>query len=169
MHMCTYLHLSAHKCAQVCMLIHTDRPTCPDTQTLTHAHSHNLKNQSRALQGPRPLCVYRSPLLSSRGIRYFKLQGQVAAPGLWPCGREEGTEALLPVPVPLVCEQAGDYCSLLCRDLPFFPHPSINPQPGGHGEMTTTSTTFAVRRLHLDWPCHLWKKGVWRGQGQQLE
>lgn len=57
MHMCTYLHLSAHRCGQVCILIYTDIPTCPDMQTFIHTHTHNPKNQSTALQGPHPLCV----------------------------------------------------------------------------------------------------------------
>ena len=43
-------------------------------------------------------------------------------------------------------------------------HSSANPQPGGHGEMTTTSSAFAVRRLHLDWPCHLWREGGGRSR-----
>jgi hypothetical protein len=42
---------------------------------------------------------------------------------------------------------------------PFFPHSSADPRPGGHGEMTTTSAAFTVRRLHLDWPGHLWREG----------
>lgn len=65
-----------------------------------------------------------------------------------------------PRPLPLLQERGRKRFS-------FFSHSSANPQPGSHGEMTTTSAAFTVRRLHLDWPRHLQREGEGKSQAQQ--
>lgn len=158
----TYLHTPARGHDQVCVVtyIHLDALV----QVWTRAHA---GNQSAALSGPHPLCVWRPHFCTLRAVRHFELQGkQLALAWDSVAGKRGHHRPALPSP-PLGRRSrqvtAAGFCAGVSLLLPF----SANPQPRGHGEMTTTSAAFAVRRLHLDWPRHLWREGGGRGQGRQ--
>lgn len=137
--------------------------TCPDVQACTHIHTHtHPRNQSTVLQGPHP-SVSEVPHYHPERSGVFQAPGESS--WTWPVTvvGKRGHSPLLSCLCPIKCEQAGDCCSRLCRDL--LPSPISQPTPAWWpGEMTTTSAAFAVRRLHLDWPCHLWRKGKGRSR-----
>lgn len=178
MQLCTNPHCTSrrnmHKRAHTGTHLHTDMPRyawshtytyalvqmCKHVHTYTHTHTPEINPQS-----------FRDPIPSVSEVPHYhpERSGVFQAPGesswTWPVTvvGKRGHSPLLSCLCPIKCEQAGDCCSRLCRDL--LPSPISQPTPAWWpGEMTTTSAAFAVRRLHLDWPCHLWRKGKGRSR-----
>lgn len=156
----TYLYTPARGRDQVCVVTYTHVDALAQMRTRAHAG-----NQSAALLGPQSPLGLETPLLHPESGEAFRAPGEAAGPGLGLCGWGGRTPLpFSPVPAPRGARAGPVTAAGLRAGVTLLPPSSANPRPRGRGEMTTTSAAFAVRRLHLDWPRHLWREG---GQGDQ--